>query len=77
MKLKNKMTSIDPIVSILKAIIPQISYQKKIIQHTVRVETDVMVICQPKPFRKRFRLFSEKIVIVHKKEDDEFDILEI
>ena len=30
------MTSVDPIVSVLKAMIPQMSFQKKTIQHTVK-----------------------------------------
>lgn len=67
----------DPIESILKSMIPQASYEKKNILHTIRVETDDMVICKPKPFRKRYRMFSEKIVIVHKKEDDTYDIVDI
>ena len=58
------MTSIDPIVSASKSNNTTNVILKKTIQHTVRIETDVMVICQPKSFRKRFRLFSEKIIIV-------------
>ena len=67
----------EAIESILKSIFPQISYKKKNVLYTIRVETDDMEICKPKPFRKRYRLISEKIVIVHKKADDTFKILEI
>lgn len=69
--------SSDPLESILKSIVPQASYEKKNIQHTIRLETDVLEICKPKSFKKRYRMFSEKIVIVHKKENDTYDILDI
>ncbi len=55
----------------------QVSYEKKNIIHTARLETDTLELCKPKIIRKRVKFFGEKVVIVHYKDYDDYTINEI
>ena len=54
-----------------------LNYSKKNIIHTLRLETDDLVICTPKIIRKRHMLFLEKVLRVHDHGNDDITIIDI
>lgn len=54
-----------------------LSYKKETAIHTIRLETDDLEKCKPKIVRKRKRLFIEKTLLVHYKDDDDYVILDL
>ena len=47
----------------------RVKYDKNVVEHIFKIETDEFDICKAKKIRKRKRLFFQQVFVVHLKED--------